>query len=123
MKLTANERYLLEVVCSLRGNAYDLWGRLNAIREGKESVRRAAPKAELKTLLDDLNANAFGAHLPHPNDPCFASELKHLLLSRHRQAAKKGRKVKNVYDLVRKTELPSAQRISDRIMRGQAKRP
>lgn len=124
MKLTANERYLLEIIMYLRGHAYDSWGRLNAIREGKESVRRAAPKTELKQLVDELggklhadHTGAYGAHLPHPNDPHFSAELKHELIGRHRRAVKAGRPVTNVYELVRKTERAAAQRVSDRINR------
>lgn len=128
-KLTPTEKYLLVIICNLRGSAYDAWGRLNAIRTGKESVRRAAPKTELKEMLDELSGalhadhtGAFGAHLPHPNDPHFSSELKHALIERHRRATLSGQRVANVFDLVRKSERAAAQRVSDRINRKQAKR-
>jgi hypothetical protein len=110
-KLTPNEKYLLNIICCLRGSAYDAWGRLNSIREGRETVRRAAPKTELKQMLDELagalhadHTGAFGAHLPHPNDPHLSPELKHALIERHRRATVAGRRVKNVHDLVRKNE-------------------
>lgn len=110
MKLTPNERYLLEIIAYLRGTGCDLWGRLNAIREGEESVRRAAPKTELKALIDDLGSNRMGSHLPHPNDPQFSSELKHRLIGRHRRAFNKGQAVNNVYDLVPERERRRARR-------------
>ena len=129
LKLTANERYLLEIICRLRGNAYDLWGRLNAIREGKESVRRAAPKVDLKQLEQELrgvlhqdHTGGHGAHLPHPNDPHFTSETKHLLLERHRRAMKAGKTLESVFDLVKPAEERHAGRVSARINR-KYKRP
>lgn len=129
MKLTANEKYLLNIICHLRGSAYDAWGRLNAIRSGKETVKQAAPKGELDQMEKELrgvlhadHTGAHGAHLPHPNDPHFSAELKHALIDRHRRATMAGRTVKNVYDLVRKAERASAQRVSERINRKQAKR-
>lgn len=127
--MTKNEKYLLNIIAYLRGNAYDAWGRLNAIRSGKETARRAAPKTELKQMLDELSGTlhadhtgAYGAHLPHPNDPHFSSELKSKLIARHRHATLAGRKVTNIYDLVRKSERAASQRVSDRINRKQAAR-
>lgn len=121
MKLTRTEKYLLDVICHLRGKAYDAWGRLNAIRSRKETIKQAAPKGELKQMLDELagalhadHTGAYGAHLPHPNDPHFSSETKHALIERHRRATTAGRRVTNVFDLVTKSEAAAAKRISDR---------
>lgn len=86
-KLTINERYLLNIICHLRGNAYDAWGRLESIRKGKETIKQAAPKGELKWLLLELSAYKMGAHLPHPNDPHLSDAQKGAALVRHRREA------------------------------------
>jgi hypothetical protein len=123
-RLTPNEKYLLEIICRLRGNAYDSWGRLNAIRSGKETVRRAAPKTDLKVLEQELrgvlhqdHTGGHGAHLPHPNDPHFTSETKHRILTRHRRAMKAGKTLTSVFDLVKPAENRHADRVSARINR------
>ena len=110
-KLTANERYLLLIIANLRGSVYDLWGKLNAIKEGKETIRQAVTKLELKNCIEEMggrlhadHTGAHGAHLPHPNDKTLSEELKHALIERHRRATKRGRIVENVMDLVAPNE-------------------
>lgn len=111
MKLTVNEKYLLNIIMYLRGSAYDAWGRLNAIKSGKETVRQAVSKVELQQMEMELrgalhadHTGAYGAHLPHPNDPKLSLKLKRALIERHRRATRSGQQVNSVYDLVREGE-------------------
>lgn len=98
-RLTANERYLLEIILHLRGEVYDLWGRLHAIATRKETIRSAAPIDEMAELVKTLSAQRSGAHLPHPNDTQLSSAMKHYLIGAHARSARAGETITHVNQL------------------------
>lgn len=101
MKLTPNERYLLHIITTLRGTAYDLWGRLNALATKRETAKTVAVEAELKELLSAISSNLLGgSHLPHPEDPFLTETQKHDLIALHRKATKANQRIESVIDLL-----------------------
>lgn len=92
--LTKTERYLLRIICTLRGIGYDGWGRLNSIRLKKESLRQAASKADIEEMLEQLNSpESGGAGLPFPDRrPGIGSSVK-----RRRELLKALRKIERIW--------------------------
>jgi hypothetical protein len=94
--LTENEKHLLKIIGNLRGNTVEVLGRLYALKKNgvKVDVR------DIQELEATLGRLENGAHLPHAEDEYLSVSEKHQLITAHRDALKKGKKVNNVLDLL-----------------------